>query len=45
MMSRTPLTLLASAAVISLTALALASCGGDKETTDGRERAAQGRKR
>jgi predicted lipoprotein with Yx(FWY)xxD motif len=28
MMSRTPLTLLASAAVISLTALALASCGG-----------------
>jgi predicted lipoprotein with Yx(FWY)xxD motif len=28
-MSRTPLTLLASAAVICLTALALASCGGD----------------
>ena len=31
-MSRTPLTLLASAAVIPLTALALASCGGDDDS-------------
>jgi predicted lipoprotein with Yx(FWY)xxD motif len=33
MMSRTPLTLLASAAVIPLTALALASCGGDDNSS------------
>jgi len=33
MMSRTPLTLLASAAVIPLTALALASCGGGGDAT------------
>ena len=33
MMSRTPLTLLASFAVIPLTALALASCGGDDSAT------------
>ena len=33
MTSRTPLTLLASAAVICLTALALASCGGDDNAT------------
>jgi predicted lipoprotein with Yx(FWY)xxD motif len=33
MMSRTPLTLLASAAVIPLTALALASCGGGNDAT------------
>jgi predicted lipoprotein with Yx(FWY)xxD motif len=33
MMSRTPLTLLASAAVIPLTALALASCGGGGNAT------------
>ncbi len=33
MMSRTPLTLLASAAVIPLTALALASCGGGDDAT------------
>ena len=32
-MSRTPLTLLASAAVIPLTALALASCGGGNDAT------------
>ena len=32
MMSRTPLTLLAGAALISLTALALASCGGGNST-------------
>ena len=32
-MSRTPLTLLAGAAVIPLTALALASCGGDDSAT------------
>src|SRR3954451_25284872 len=33
MMSRTPLTLLASAVVIPLTALALASCGGGNDAT------------
>jgi predicted lipoprotein with Yx(FWY)xxD motif len=33
MMSRTPLTLLATAAVIPLTALALASCGGGDDAT------------